>query len=146
MPIIGIDLGTTNSLVCTLQEDQPQLIPNASGKLLTPSVISVDEDSGNILIGQAAKDRLITHPQLSIETFKRFMGSAGQHRLGKKRFSSTELSALILKQLKADAEAFLGETVTEAVISVPAYFSDAQRKATKQAGEIAGLKVERLIN
>lgn len=146
MSVIGIDLGTTHSLVCTLEGEQPKLIPNASGKLLTPSVVSVDEISDSILIGQAAKDRLITHPTLSIETFKRFMGSNAHHKLGKKQFTATELSALILKQLKTDAEAYLGEEVTEAVISVPAYFSDAQRKATKHAGEIAGLKVERLIN
>lgn len=146
MPIIGIDLGTTNSLVCALDGNNPKLIPNASGRLLTPSVISVDEATQNILIGQAAKERLVSHPTVTVETFKRLMGSNAQCKLGKKSFSPTELSALMLKQLKADAEAYFGETVEEAIISVPAYFSDAQRKATKQAGEMAGLKVERLIN
>ncbi|MDR2637942.1 MAG: Hsp70 family protein, partial [Zoogloeaceae bacterium] len=143
--IIGIDLGTTNSLVGFWQNDHAELIPNALGKLLTPSVVSV-EKNGDILIGEAAKERLVTHPAETVAAFKRYMGSARVTRLGKHAFRPEELSALVLKSLKADAEAYLHETVTEAVITVPAYFNDAQRKATRAAGELAGLKVERLLN
>lgn len=143
--IVGIDLGTTHSLVGRFSEQGPQLFPNALGDVLTPSVISVDED-GKILIGAAARDRLITHSQSSVATFKRWMGTARETRLGPHHFRPEDLSALILKSLIADAEAATGEKVTEAVISVPAYFGDAQRKATRTAGELAGIKVERLIN
>ncbi len=145
MTILGIDLGTTNSACAIWRSGEPTLIPNRLDKLLTPSVVGVDH-SGEIIIGETAKYRLISHPKQTISVFKRFMGSQQLYRLGKKDFSPVELSALILKSLKEDAEAFLGETITQAVISVPAYFNDVQRKATQQAGELAGLKVERLIN
>lgn len=145
MAVVGIDLGTTNSLVAIWQEDKATIIPNVHGDTLTPSVVSVD-DNGELLVGKAAKERLITHPELSVEAFKRKMGSNGTFSLGKLNFTPVELSTLILKSLKADAEAYLQESVTEAVISVPAYFNDVQRNATKIAGEMAGLKVERLIN
>lgn len=143
--IIGIDLGTTNSLVAVWRDGQAQLIKNALGEVLTPSCISLDED-GTVLVGRAAVERLQSHPDRSTALFKRHMGSSRLTRLGKREFRPEELSALILKVLKADAEAFLGEPVTEAIITVPAYFSDAQRKATRAAGQIAGLKVERLLN
>jgi molecular chaperone HscC len=142
--IIGIDLGTTNSLVAVWQNNDVTLIPNASGNFLTPSVISVCDDM--ILIGEPALNRLVTHPDVTVANFKRYMGSDQQVKLANYRFRPEELSAFILKQLKEDAEAFLGHPVQEAVISVPAYFSDAQRKATKIAGKLAGLNVERLIN
>ena len=143
--IVGIDLGTTHSLVAVYGEHGPQLIPNALGELLTPSVISVDEQQA-VLVGKAAQERLITHPQLSVASFKRWMGTNRVTALGKHSFRPEELSALVLRSLIADAEAHLGANVTEAVISVPAYFGDAQRKATRVAGELAGIRVERLIN
>jgi molecular chaperone HscC len=145
MSIVGIDLGTTNSLVAVFQDGAPKLIANAHGETLTPSVVGVD-DNGEILVGKAAAERLITHPDRTVATFKRLMGTNQETRLAKLRLRPEELSALVLKSLKADAEARLGAPVTEAVISVPAYFSDAQRKATKAAGELAGFTVERLIN
>ena len=142
--IVGIDLGTTHSLVGAYREDGPVLFPNALGDVLTPSVVSVDGD--RILVGQAARDRLISHPQHTVAAFKRWMGTPRETRLGDRAFRPEDLSALVLRALIADAEAALGEKVEEAVISVPAYFSDAQRKATRAAGEIAGVRVERLIN
>lgn len=145
MPIIGIDLGTTNSLAAVYKDGRCQLIPNAFGELLTPSVVSIDED-GTVLVGQAAKQRLITHPGRTAAAFKRSMGTTRQFLLDQKLFSPEELSALVLRRLKEDAEAFLGEPVEEAVVSVPAYFTDRQRAATKRAGMLAGLKVDRLIN
>jgi len=144
-PLLGIDLGTTNSLIAVWREGQAQLIPNALGELLTPSVVSLDDD-GSILVGRAARSRLTTHPQRSAAAFKRFMGSDKRFQLGEQSFSPEELSALVLGSLKQDAEAFLGVPVSEAVISVPAYFSDEQRKRTCFAAELAGLKVQRLIN
>jgi molecular chaperone HscC len=143
--IIGIDLGTTNSLAAVWRDGRAELVPNALGEVLTPSCVSLDAD-GSVLVGRAARERLQTHPDRSAALFKRYMGSQKTLRLGKREFRPEELSALILKSLKADAEALLGEPVTEAVITVPAYFSDAQRKATRAAGQIAGLKVERLLN
>ncbi|WP_369976150.1 Hsp70 family protein [Xanthomonas bundabergensis] len=142
--IVGIDLGTTHSLIGAYSEQGSRLFPNALGELLTPSVVSVD-DSG-ILVGQAARERLVSHPQRSVAAFKRWMGSDRETVLGAHRFRPEELSAIVLRALLADAEAALGEKVREAVISVPAYFSDAQRKATRAAGELAGIRVERLIN
>ncbi|WP_304622588.1 Hsp70 family protein [Pelosinus baikalensis] len=144
MTILGIDLGTTNSLACYWDGDKPVLISNALGSVLTPSVVSLGED-GQILVGQIAKERLVTHPQLSAATFKRYMGSRRELHLGIRPFLPEELSSFVIRSLKQDAEAFLGKEVTEAVISVPAYFNDAQRRATKRAGELAGLKIERLI-
>jgi molecular chaperone HscC len=143
--IVGIDLGTTNSLVAVWRDGQSQLIPNALGHLLTPSCVSLDDD-GRIVVGLPARDRLLTHPNLTAATFKRYMGTDRRIALGTRDFRPEELSALVLKSLKADAEAYLGEPVTEAVITVPAYFNDTQRKATRIAGELAGLKVERLLN
>jgi molecular chaperone HscC len=144
MAIIGIDLGTTNSLVSCWTEDGAVIIPNSLGQNLTPSVVSID-DNGDMLVGQIAKERQISHPELSASVFKRNMGTKKKYTLGTKEFIPEELSAILLKALKEDAEHFLGTKVTEAVISVPAYFSDAQRKATKRAGELAGLRVDRLI-
>lgn len=143
--LLGIDLGTTNSLIAVWQDGQARLIPNALGEVLTPSVVSLDEDE-TILVGKAARARLTTHPERTAAAFKRFMGSDRQIELGTKTFSPEELSALVLGSLKQDAEAFLGHPVAEAVISVPAYFSDEQRKRTLFAAELAGLKVSRLIN
>ncbi len=143
--IIGIDLGTTNSLTAVWRNGKAELIPNSLGSNLTPSCVSLDAD-GTMLVGQAAKERLQTHPEASVSVFKRYMGSDKKVRLGKKEFRAEELSAFVLKSLKADAEAYLGEAVDEAVITVPAYFSDAQRKATKAAGQLAGLRVDRLLN
>jgi molecular chaperone HscC len=143
--IVGIDLGTTNSLVAVWKDGRAQLIQNSLGEVLTPSCVSLDND-GSVLVGAPARERLQTHPDRSVAAFKRYMGSNKTLRLGKRDFRPEELSALILKSLKADAEAALGEPVTEAIITVPAYFSDAQRKATRAAGQLAGLKVERLLN
>ena len=143
--IVGIDLGTTNSLLAVWGPDGPRLIPNSLGEVLTPSCVSLDKD-GTVLVGRAARDRLQTHPDLSAAVFKRYMGSDKAIRLGKREFRAEELSALILRSLKEDAEAALGHPVTEAIITVPAYFSDAQRKATRVAGQLAGLKVDRLLN
>ncbi|WP_445362117.1 Hsp70 family protein [Microbulbifer sp. ANSA003] len=145
MAIIGIDLGTTNSACGVLTDEGVKLIPNRLGEILTPSVVGLD-DSGTLLVGKTAKERLINHSGTTVAAFKRLMGTDHKVSLGKQKFSATELSSLILRALKEDAETFLGEEVTEAVISVPAYFNDNQRHATKLAGELAGLKVERLIN
>ena len=143
--IIGIDLGTTNSLAAYFSEDGPKIIPNRLGKHLTPSVVSVGED-GEIYVGETAKERRNLHPDDTAQVFKRSMGSAKKFNLNGKEFTAEELSSLVLRSLKEDAEAFLGEKVEEAVISVPAYFDDKRRKATKRAGELAGLTVERIIS
>ncbi len=143
--IIGIDLGTTNSLVAKFGDSGPELIPNALGNYLTPSAIYLEKD-GKAVIGEAAKDYLTTNSKASTSKFKRLMGTGQLSKLNKKNFRPEDLSALVLRSLKEDAEADLGEEVTEAVISVPAYFNDTQRKATVAAAEIAGLKVRRLIN
>ncbi|MCL6306726.1 molecular chaperone HscC [Pseudomonas syringae] len=143
--IVGIDLGTTNSLVAVWRDGSSELVTNALGETLTPSVVGLDDD-GQILVGKAARERLQTHPEKTAALFKRYMGSAQEIRLGSTTYRPEELSSLVLKSLKADVERAFGEPVTEAVISVPAYFSDAQRKATRIAGELAGLKVEKLIN
>lgn len=145
MPIIGIDLGTTNSLVSCFIDNECVIIPNALNENKTPSAVSVIEN-GEIIVGSPAKERLTTHPQCTAAAFKRYMGTNKKYNLGKYTFTPTELSSFVLRSLKADAEAFLNTQITEAVISVPAYFNDQQRRATKQAGELAGLKVERLIN
>lgn len=143
--IIGIDLGTTNSCAAVYKDGKAQIIPNSLGNPLTPSAISID-DNGNLLVGLAARERFATHPDQTVTNFKRYMGTKREIKLGKKSYSAEELSAMILSSIKRDAENFLGQEVTEAVITVPAYFNDKQRKATKRAGEIAGFKVERLIN
>ena len=142
--VVGIDLGTTNSLVGVWRNGAPVLIPNALGEVMTPSVVSLSE-KGEVLVGMAARERLVTHPARTAAAFKRYMGTDRAMDLGDREFRPEELSALVLGSLRADAEAFLGETVREAVITVPAYFNDVQRKATRQAGELAGLKVERLL-
>lgn len=143
--LIGIDLGTTNSLVACFREGKAELIPNRLGSFLTPSVVSVDPQ-GNLYIGEAARERALVHPLESAAVFKRSMGTDRDFVLGEFHFRAEELSSLILKSLKEDAESFLGEAVTDAIISVPAYFNDLQRKATTRAGEIAGLNVVRIIN
>lgn len=143
--IFGIDLGTTNSLIARIDEGRPSAIPNALGNVLTPSVVSVD-DEGVVLVGQTARERLLTHPARTVASFKRLMGSREGVRLGDRSFRPEDLSALVLRSLKADAEAALSTTVREVIISVPAYFNDQQRKATRLAGELAGLEVRRLVN
>lgn len=143
--IVGIDLGTTNSLVACFTEEGPRVIPNRLGKHLTPSVVSVDAE-GNVFVGETAKERMSLYPDTVAQTFKRSMGTERDYVLSGRHFKPEELSALVLRSLKEDAEQFLGEEVTEAVISVPAYFDDKRRKATKRAGELAGLKVERMIS
>lgn len=145
MALVGIDLGTTNSLIAVFGEAGPVLVPNALGDVLTPSVVGADE-ADQIVVGKAARERLLTHPGKTVASFKRFMGSPRETVLGRHRLRPEELSALVLRALKADAEAQIGAPVTEAVISVPAYFNDHQRKATLDAGRLAGLKVERLVN
>ncbi len=145
MAHIGIDLGTTNSLIAVFTDDGPQLINNSLGTPLTPSVVSLDKD-GTLLCGEMAKTRLVSAPDHTAALFKRSMGADKTYRLGKKKFSAEELSAAILRSLKADAEAHLGQDVVDVVISVPAYFNELQRKAVKAAGKMAGLNPLRLIN
>ncbi len=143
--IIGIDLGTTNSLAAVWRDGAAVLIPNALGAVLTPSAVSLAED-GSTLVGQAARDRLSTRPERSAASFKRAMGTNHVFELAGRALRAEELSALVLRSLKDDAERFLGEPVEEAVITVPAYFSNAQRRATEAAGQLAGLRVRRLLN
>lgn len=143
--IIGIDLGTTNSLIAYYTEEGPKIIPNRLGKNLTPSVVSIDEEN-QIYVGESAVERNLLYPGTSASVFKRDMGSSKKYKLLDKEFTAEELSSFVLRALKEDAESYLGEEVTEAVISVPAYFNDARRRATKRAGELAGLVVERIIS
>jgi molecular chaperone HscC len=143
--IVGIDLGTTFSLVAALRDGVPMVLPNASGELLTPSAVSITDD-GTVLVGAPARARATTHPTRTALAFKRDMGTDKVYDLGARKMSPPELSALVLAALKRDAEAALGCAVEEAVITVPAYFGDMQRQATRDAGAIAGLKVERIIN
>ena len=143
--IIGIDLGTTNSLAAYYTPEGPKIIPNRLGKKLTPSVVSMDEEE-QIYVGDTAVERNLLYPGSTASVFKRDMGSKKQFKLLHKSFTAEELSSFVLRALKEDAEHYLGEEVTEAVISVPAYFNDARRRATKKAGELAGLKVERIIS
>lgn len=143
--IVGIDLGTTNSLCAVFRNGAPELIPNALGQTLTPSVVGVTAD-GAVVVGEAARELRVTQPQRCASCFKRLMGSAEKVRLDGREFTAPELSSLVLRSLKEDAEKFLGAPVTEAVVSVPAYFNDQQRKATKLAGKLAGLKVRRIVN
>ena len=145
MAIIGIDLGTTNSTCCVWKDNELLTVPNALNSLLTPSVVGID-DNKNIIVGQIAKERLLTHPDKTVAVFKRLMGSEHKVKIGSDSFSAPELSSLVIRSLIQDAEAYLGEKVTESVISVPAYFNENQRAATKLAGELAGIKVRRLIN
>ena len=143
--IIGIDLGTTNSCVAVMEGGEPVVIPNSEGARTTPSVVAFTKD-GERLVGQVAKRQAITNPDRTVISIKREMGSAHKVNIDGKSYTPQEISAMILQKLKADAESYLGETVTQAVITVPAYFSDSQRQATKDAGRIAGLEVLRIIN
>ena len=143
--IVGIDLGTTNSLVAYYDGKQAQVIPNRLGEHLTPSVVSVDDD-GTVLVGRTALARSLRYPLSAASVFKRSMGTDREYKLNGKVFRAEELSSFVLRSLKEDAEHYLGQPVDEAIISVPAYFNDKQRKATKRAGELAGLRVERIIN
>lgn len=143
--IIGIDLGTTNSLVAYYTNNGPKIIPNRLGNLLTPSVVAIDETE-QIYVGDLAVEQNLLHPGSGASVFKRDMGSQKKYTLLHKEFTAEELSSFVLRALKEDAEHFLKEEITEAVISVPAYFNDARRRATKRAGELAGLKVERIIS
>ena len=143
--IIGIDLGTTNSLVTIYEHGQVTVIPNSLGEDITPSVVSMDAD-GTVYVGSVAKQRLISHPEQTVNVFKSFMGTNKTYHILGRDYRPEELSALILKSLKEDAERYLGGEVFEAIISVPAYFNDMARKATRDGGILAGLKVERIIN
>ena len=144
--IIGIDLGTTNSCVAVMEGGQPTVIANTEGSRTTPSVVAFTK-TGERLVGEPAKRQAVTNADKTISSIKRHMGTDYTCRqLMDKKYSPQEISAMILQKLKEDAEGYLGESVTEAVITVPAYFNDAQRQATKDAGKIAGLDVKRIIN
>ena len=143
---VGIDLGTTNSVVSVLEAGEPIVIPNAEGARTTPSVVGFSK-SDEVLVGEVAKRQAITNPDRTIRSVKRHMGDNSWHvDIDGKRYNAQEISARILQKLKRDAESYLGDTVNQAVITVPAYFDDAQRTATKEAGQIAGLEVLRIIN
>ena len=142
---VGIDLGTTNSAIAVLEGGEPTIIPNAEGSRTTPSVVAFSK-TGEVLVGEIAKRQAVTNVDRTISSVKRHMGTDWTVAIDGKEYTAQEISARILAKLKADAEAYLGEPVTEAVITVPAYFNDAQRQATKDAGQIAGLKVERIVN
>ncbi len=143
--IIGIDLGTTNSCVAVMEGGQPTVIANTEGARTTPSVVAFTK-TGERLVGEPAKRQAVTNAARTISSIKREMGTDYKVDIDDKKYSPQEISAMILQKLKADAEGYLGEKVTEAVITVPAYFNDAQRQATKDAGKIAGLDVKRIIN
>ena len=143
--IIGIDLGTTNSCVAVMEGGEPVVIPNAEGSRTTPSVVAFSK-SGERLVGQIAKRQAVTNPENTVISIKRKMGTNEKVDIDGEKFSPQEISAMILQKLKADAENYLGQKITQAVITVPAYFSDSQRQATKDAGKIAGLEVLRIIN
>ena len=142
---VGIDLGTTNSVVAVLEGGEPTVIPNAEGARTTPSVVAFTP-SGEVLVGEVAKRQAVTNPDRTIRSVKRHMGTDWKVDIDGKDYRPQQISAFVLQKLKRDAEAYLGEAVTNAVITVPAYFSDAERQATKEAGEIAGLAVDRIIN
>jgi molecular chaperone DnaK len=142
---VGIDLGTTNSVVAVLEGGEPTVIANAEGARTTPSVVAFAK-SGEVLVGEVAKRQAVTNVDRTIRSVKRHMGTDWKQRIDDKDFTAQQISAFVLQKLKRDAESYLGETVTDAVITVPAYFSDAQRQATKEAGEIAGLTVQRIVN
>jgi len=143
--VIGIDLGTTNSAMAVLEGGEPMIIPNAEGERTTPSVVAFTED-GEVIVGRLAKQQAIANPERTIASIKRKMGSTYRVRIDDKEYTPQEISAFILRKLKRDAEEYLGERITKAVITVPAYFEDPQRQATKDAGRIAGLDVLRIIN
>src|SRR5438093_6672103 len=142
---VGIDLGTTNSVVSTLEGGEPAVIPTSEGALTTPSVVAFSK-TGEVLVGEVAKRQAITNPDRTVRSVKRHIGTDWKIDIDGKNYSAQEISARILQKLKRDAEAYLGDTVTQAVITTPAYFDDAQRQATKEAGQIAGLEVLRIIN
>ncbi|MFZ0048548.1 MAG: Hsp70 family protein, partial [Streptosporangiaceae bacterium] len=142
---VGIDLGTTNSVVAVLEGGEPSVIANAEGSRTTPSVVAFAKN-GEVLVGEVAKRQAVTNVDRTIRSVKRQMGTDWTVSIDGKKFTAQQISAFILQKLKRDAEAYLGETIADAVITVPAYFSDAQRQATKEAGQIAGLNVLRIIN
>ena len=143
--ILGIDLGTSNSLAAYFTEEGPQIIPNRLGKSLTPSIVSIDEE-GHIYVGETAREQMLLNQNSGASVFKRNIGSNKVYELLGQSFTSEELSSFLLRTIKEDAESYLGEIITEVIISVPAYFNDQRRRATKRAGELAGLKVERIIS
>ena len=143
--IIGIDLGTTNSCVAVIEGGEPTVITNSEGSRTTPSVVAFTND-GERLVGQLAKNQAVTNPDKTVISIKRHMGSDYKVDIDGKKYTPQEISAMILQKLKTEAEGYLGEKVTDAVITVPAYFTDSQRQATKDAGQIAGLNVQRIIN
>src|SRR6056297_3021163 len=143
--VIGIDLGTTNSCVAVMEGGESTIITNSEGKRTTPSVVAFTKE-GERLVGETAKRQVVTNPDNTVESIKRHMGSEHTEKIKGKEYTPQDISAFILQKLKADAESYLGEKVEEAVITVPAYFSDSQRQATKDAGKIAGLTVKRIIN
>ena len=142
---VGIDLGTTNSAVTVLEAGEPKVISNAEGFRTTPSVVAFTKDD-NVLVGETAKRQAVTNVDRTVSSVKRHMGTDWKFKVEDKDYTPQEISARILMKLKRDAETYLGESVTDAVITVPAYFNDAERQATKEAGEIAGLNVLRIIN
>ncbi len=143
--VVGIDLGTTNSLVAVLRDGRPEIVPNRSGRRMTPSVVGLDK-AGRLVVGEAARAQLASAPDRTVAEVKRLMGSGEKVRVGDRTYGPQEISGLILRALKEDAEHHLGGAIEEAVVTVPAYFTDAQRQATKDAGELAGFKVERILN
>src|SRR3978361_2362020 len=142
---VGIDLGTTNSVVSVLEGGEPTVIANAEGARTTPSVVAFAK-SGEVLVGEVAKRQAVTNVERTIRSVKRHMGTDWKQKIDDKDFTAQQISAFVLQKLKRDAEAYLGDTVTDAVITVPAYFNDSERQATKEAGEIAGLNVLRIVN
>ncbi|MGH3899079.1 MAG: Hsp70 family protein, partial [Pseudonocardiaceae bacterium] len=142
---VGIDLGTTNSVVSVLEGGEPTVVANSEGARTTPSVVAFAKN-GEVLTGQSAKNQAVTNVDRTIRSVKRHMGTDWSTEIDKKKYTAQEISARVLMKLKRDAESYLGEDVTDAVITVPAYFEDAQRQATKEAGQIAGLNVLRIVN
>ena len=143
---VGIDLGTTNSVVAVLEGGEPTVIPNAEGARTTPSIVAFTKNADDVLVGEVAKRQAVTNPDRTIRSVKRHMGTDWTVKIDDKEYRPQQISAYVLQKLKRDAEAYLGEPVTNAVITVPAYFGDAERQATKEAGEVAGLVVDRIIN
>ncbi len=143
--IVGIDLGTTNSGIAYMEGGKPTIIPNAEGKRLTPSVVGITP-KGEIVVGELAKRQAVSMPDRTVRSIKRHMGEDYKVRIGDKDYTPQEISAMVLAKMKRDAEAFLGAEIKKAVITVPAYFNDAQRQATKDAGRIAGFEVDRIVN
>src|SRR6186997_2227025 len=142
---VGIDLGTTNSVVSVLEGGEPRVIENAKGSRTTPSIVAFAKN-GEVLVGEVAKRQAVTNPDRTIRSVKREMGTDWSVEIDGKKYTAQEISARVLMKLKRDAEAYLGEDITDAVITTPAYFNDAQRQATKEAGQIAGLNVLRIVN